>query len=745
MRNKKRATPKSTSSQQLREAIRQVFKKYPNEGWTFRQLIKQVALPKVSKADIADILQAMAVKGEIFATDDSRFYANIHKNRQAQMFQQTLKSNTKAGSKNANLLEGIIEVTQNGNAFLMVEGLERDIFISSSKILNALDGDRVRARLLPQRRNSDRREGEIVEVVQRKSRLYPATLRVFRSKTIAIPDNPRIPYDFIIPADKVNQAKNNDKVAVQLLEFAPQQKKPTAEVVQVLGNKISPHFAKMEAILITHNFPLAFPPEVMEFANKIQVQLDEHEIENRVDFRGITTFTIDPADAKDFDDALSIQRLENGNWEIGVHIADVSYYCPEGSALDAEAYERATSVYLVDRVLPMFPEKLSNEVCSLRPHEDKFCFSAIFEMNTNAQVLRTHFSRTVIHSQRRFSYEEAQAIIEGGEGDFASELRTFNTLATQLRKRRFKAGSISFETPEVKFKLDEKGKPIDVYLKERKDAHMLIEDFMLLANRAVAEFFMQKKEKNKNAQQTLGVFRNHALPDEEKLEKFALMAARFGYRVDASSPQRIAQSLNKLFEQVKGKPEQYLLENLGVRTMAKADYGVENIGHYGLAFDDYTHFTSPIRRYPDVLVHRILWKLLHKQTLPNAKDLAEQTKHCSLQERNAAQAERDSVKYKQVEYLTSRIGQEYDGVISGIMNYGMFVMLEANYCEGLVPIESLTDDQYYHDEREMALVGVRRKRMYRLGSRVRVRVVSADLESVRSEFELLEKKNTKGA
>lgn len=570
--------------------------------------------------------------------------------------------------------------------------------------------------------------------MERKSQQYVGTMQISEKFAFFVADNDKIPFDFFVKEKKLNGAKDGDKVLVEMLDWAENKKSPNGEVIKVLG-KPGDNEVEMLSILLENGFPLEFSDKVMAYADKIPIELPKEEVDMRVDYREITTFTIDPDDAKDFDDALSVQKLDNGNWEIGVHIADVSHYCKEGSNLDKEAYERATSVYLVDRVLPMLPEKLSNGVCSLRPQEEKFCFSAIFEMNENGEVLNTNFARTVIFSDRRFTYNEAQERIESGEGDFAEEIKVLNDIALKLRKERFKNGSINFDTPEVKFKLDEKGKPVDVYLKERKEAHLLVEDFMLLANKKVAHYFSKYHDKTLKVP---AVYRIHDRPEEERLEKFKNMASKFGYKFDMKTPKQISSSLNKVMDKIQGKPEQNLLENLALRSMAKAEYSTNNIGHYGLGFEDYTHFTSPIRRYPDLMVHRVLQQMLDKKPQFNEDDLKEKCRHCSQQERNAMQSERDSVKYKQVEYLSERVGEEYEGVISGVTQFGVYVMINENYCEGLVHQSTLTDDKYFFDEDEMAMVGFNKGKKYRLGSPAKIVVVATDLEQRQVDFEMVE-------
>jgi ribonuclease R len=493
----------------------------------------------------------------------------------------------------------------------------------------------------------------------------------------------------------------------------------------------------MKSILVENGFFTAFPKKVLEEAENLEFEVSEEEKKIRRDFSKIPTFTIDPADAKDFDDALSFRKLENGLYEVGVHIADVSHYVAEHSALEKEAFKRATSVYLVDRVAPMFPERLSNIICSLRPNEDKCCYAAVFQLDEKANVKDVWFGRTIIHSQKRFSYEDAQEILEGKDGVFKEELLKLNELAHILRRERFKNGSIGFEAPETKFKLDDNGKPIGVYVKERKDAHLLIEDFMLLANKAVATFV--GKEKNKTGKVPF-VYRVHDLPNEEKLIDFQLFAQKFGYKIQFDNPKQIARELNRLMQEIEGTPEQAVLQQLAIRCMAKAVYTTNNIGHYGLGFEFYTHFTSPIRRYPDVMVHRLLDKILHDKKLPTQDELEYQCKHSSERERAANDAERSSVKYKMAEFMLDRIGEHFSGVISGVKNWGIYVELPQYNCEGLVRVETMRDDVYVFDERKMRMLGRRHDKIYQLGDKVDVKLTGVDIEKKTIDFELATEK-----
>lgn len=580
-------------------------------------------------------------------------------------------------------------------------------------------------------------EGEILEVLERGKDTFVGIINISKQFAFLISER-RLPVDFFIPLKKTNGAANGDKVLIRVIEWPVDSKKnPTAEVIAVLG-KPGQNNAEMLSILADSGFPLEFGHDCSAEADALSVSIPQDEILRRRDMRHITTLTIDPEDAKDFDDALSIKPLDNGNWEVGIHIADVSHYVAVGSAMDREALQRATSVYLVDRVLPMFPEKLSNLVCSLRPNEEKLCFSAIFELTPQAEISSKWFGRTVIYSDRRFDYTEAQLIIDKQEGDFCAELTLLDELAKKLRAKRIANGSIEFGSEEVRFRLDEQGKPIEVYVKPVLDTNRLIEEFMLLANRKVAAFINQQKV---NGVPLPSVNRIHDLPDEEKLKDFRLLAESFGHtQFNFDTPQQISQSLNRLLEEIKGKPEQHILETLAIRTMAKAAYSTKTgVGHYGLAFKDYAHFTSPIRRYPDVMTHRILAECLSsKPNFDLNKDALERRcEHCSVMERKAMEAERQSTKYKQVEYLSERIGQVFEGTISGVVKFGFFVELKDNKCEGLVPLESLIDDHYYYDDKQHAILSYHQKKKYQLGMTVKVRIIQTSLTARTIDMDLV--------
>ena len=644
------------------------------------------------------------------------------------------KDNVVKEKKSSAYCTGTVDTTRSGSAFIVSEdsGLAKDVFVPQGRLSNALRGDKVKVRWFMRR---GKPEGEIVEVLQRAIESFIGTMVLSKQFCFVVPDDDSIPVDILISRKKTMDAQNGDKVVVRIVEWHPKHGvgNPKGEVTVVLGMSGSSDI-EMKSILIKQGFDLTFPEEVLKENEEISTVILPSEINKRRDFRDVTTFTIDPETAKDFDDALSIELLENGNYEIGIHIADVTYYVTEGSALDKEAAKRTTSVYLVDRVLPMLPEKLSNGVCSLRPHEDKLTFSAVFEFTPDGEIVNEWFGKTVIHSNRRFSYEEAQEMLEGKDGDYAEEIRLLNKYAIKLRKARFKKGAISFESPEVRFKLDESGKPLEAYVKERKDSNMLVEDFMLLANRRVGAQ-IQDLERNGGPRIPF-VYRVHDLPDMEKVANYVGFAARLGYPMSIKSPEGVAHAYNKMLKASEGKNEQAILQSLAIRTMAKAAYTTENIGHYGLAFADYSHFTSPIRRYADVLVHRIFHEYLEgKKVKINQTKLEEICKHISKRERNAMDAERESIKYKQAEYLQSHVGEVFEGVLNHMTEFGCYIELKANYCEGMARYENMYDnfvlmEDGYHIRSQ--------SKTYKMGDTVYVRIMRVDLSKRQVDLALIE-------
>jgi ribonuclease R len=732
MSKKFKKQKKEKSSKYLFEEVLKALNNNPTRAYNYKQV---ASLIKVEEHSDKQLLNAILIKlteqGLLKEVERGKYQA------------------TKTGTT----ISGKVDMTQSGSAFIISAESEKDIFVSNRKTLNAYNGDMVRVMVYPQN-GSRRPEGEIVEIISRAKEEFVGTLQVSANFAFLVPDNAKTGTDIYIPLDKIGKAKNGQKVIARVTDWATRGHNPIGEITRVLGNA-GEHETEIHAILAEFGLPYEFPKDVEKFADLLPVNISDSEKAKRRDFREITTFTIDPHDAKDFDDALSIQKLENGNWEIGVHIADVSHYVKPGNILDKEALDRATSVYLVDRVVPMLPEILSNNICSLRPNEEKLCFSAVFEMNDAAQTVNEWFGRTIIYSDRRFTYEEVQAVIETGKGDYHEEIMVLDTLAKKLRAERFKKGSIAFDKLEVKFHLDENANPTGVYFKEMKDSNKLIEDFMLLANRKVAEYV----GKSKNAKEKVRgekdqkkhnpryfVYRVHDTPNEDKLEALSTFVTRFGYRLKTTSDKAIAESMNAMLKEVHGKPESGMIETLAVRCMSKAVYTTNNIGHYGLGFEYYSHFTSPIRRYPDVLAHRLLQHYLDldagipSKAYIDEEELEAECKHSSEREKLAADAERASIKYKQVQYLKDKIGVEFDGIVSGVTEWGLFVEITENHCEGMVRIREMKDDTYFFDEDNYCLRGRRSENIYTLGDSVRIEVRGADLVKKQLDFVLVKKK-----
>lgn len=629
------------------------------------------------------------------------------------------------------MLKGRLEVTRSGMGYVVIDEEAGDVLVRPGDFNTALNGDTVRVKVVKENVRTGKKEGKITEVVTRKQTEFIGTVQLSTNYAFFIPDTDKPMPDLFIPLSELNGAKNKDRVVARLVKWDKDDRKPVGTIVSIMQPE-DENDAAMKELLAQAGFPLFFPDDVMEEAARLPEVLDAEEIKKRRDCRDILTFTIDPVDAKDFDDAISIRRLNNGMYEIGVHIADVSYYVRPGSELDEEGYKRATSVYLPDRVNPMLPEKISNELCSLRPHEDKFTFSAIFQMDGKGSIKQYWLGKTVIHSDHRFTYEDVQSIIETKKGKHQDEVLLLNDIAQRMRKARFAKGAINFESTEVRFQLDAKGKPIGIIVKESKESHQLIEEFMLLANRTVAENVSKVKVNKKNIPFP---YRVHDRPDVDKLTPFIAFAKKHGYTFDTSTPQAIAASFNTMLKDAKGKPEQHVLEQLGIRTMAKAIYTTENIGHYGLAFEHYCHFTSPIRRYPDVLVHRVLESVLEDKPQVDKK-MEEKCKHSSERERAAMDCERAGNKYKQVEFLQGHIGEVFEGVVSGVASFGFWVETVEHKCEGLVSVIGLSDyDDFRHVESDYSLVGLRSGRVFRMGDKVWIRVASANLEKRQLDYE----------
>ena len=659
----------------------------------------------------------------------------LHKLKAEDKIKETEKNKYIVNLQITDTLTGVIDFAANGNAYVKVEGIEDDIFIHQKNVKDALQGDTVL--IVTYHFKGKKLEGSVLEVLERANDTFVGTFQFVPHKDFGfvVIDKKQINNDFFIPKNKINGAKDGEKVVVKMLNWDANSKNPEGEIIQVLGLP-GEHETEIHSILAEYGLPYEFPAEVEMAASKIDREIKTDEVKKRRDMRNILTFTIDPKDAKDFDDALSIQKLSNGNWEIGVHIADVSHYVIPGTILDDEAYKRATSVYLVDRVVPMLPEVLSNDVCSLRPNEDKFTFSAVFELNDNSEIQNQWFGRTVIHSDRRFAYEEAQECIETGKGDLAEEILVLDKLAKILRKERINEGAITFDRSEVRFNLDENNQPIGVYFKISKDSNHLIEEFMLLANRKVSEFVSLKK--NGTPSENTFVYRIHDDPDPTKLLALKDFVSTFGYKMDLANTKKVAQSLNQLLLDVKGKGEENMIETLAMRSMSKAVYSTENVGHYGLGFGYYSHFTSPIRRYPDLVAHRLLQHYLDGGKSPNAAEYEEMMKHCSDMERLAADAERDSIKYMQVKFMEKHLGEVFEGVISGVAEFGFWVQIPENGAEGLIKLRDLTDDSYSHDPKTHSVIGMRTGNTFQLGDTVKIKVVKANLVAKQLDFKIVD-------
>ena len=711
-KKKEKKAGKRMNKKELVKAILDLFHLKQGAELSLKQLFEQLRLNTHPLKMLAmDILDELLDDGYLCEVEKHRYKLN---NRGIEM-------------------TGTFQRKSNGKNSFIPDGGGEPIFIAERNSAHAMAGDRVRIAFYA-KRHGRMAEGEVIEILERANDTFVGTLEVARSYAFLVTENRTLANDIFIPKENLKGGKNGDKAVVKIVEWPDKAKNPKGIVIDILG-KAGENTTEMHAILAEYGLPYVYPKQVEQAADRIPTEMPQEEIARREDFRGITTFTIDPRDAKDFDDALSIRRLDSGLWEVGVHIADVTYYVREGSLIDREAEKRATSVYLVDRTIPMLPERLCNFLCSLRPDEEKLAYSVIFEMNDKAEVKKSRVVHTVIRSDRRFTYEEAQERLESGQGDYVEELQQLDKLAKQLRDQRFKAGAINFDRYEVKFEIDEKGKPLSVYFKVSKDANKLVEEFMLLANRTVAEK-IGRVPKGKKAK--VFPYRIHDLPDPEKLDNLAQFIARFGYKLRTSGKkEEVSKSINNLLDEIQGRKEENLIETVSIRAMQKARYSVHNIGHYGLAFNYYTHFTSPIRRYPDMMVHRLLTKYLdeggHTVTEKKYEALCE---HSSMMEQLAASAERSSVKYKQVEFMTEHLGQVYKGVISGVTEWGLYVELNENKCEGMIPMRDLDDDYYEFDEKNYCLRGRRTRRTYSLGDELTIKVAKANLERKQLDFAL---------
>ena len=703
-KKKSKRKGKKLTARDLRREVFKTLKRQPKKRLNAKQIARKLKIVN-SKDAIQHALDVLEKEGKITALGHSKYRY----------------SKTISLRGDGELYEGKVDLTRSGAAYILIDELADDVYVPAKLLKGAINGDIVQVAVFTPR-GRRRPEGQVMKVVKRATESFLGTLNIHKRYGIVQPDNPSVIFDIFVDLDNLNNAEDGDKVVVKVTKWpARSNNSPTGVITAVLGEAGS-NDLEMQAILINNGFDIGFPEEVLQEAKSLPTEISAAEITKRRDFRGILTFTIDPDTAKDFDDALSLQYLEDGSCEVGVHIADVTHYVKPKTPLDKEAYNRSTSVYLVDRVCPMLPERLSNELCSLRPDEDKYTFSAVFVFDKDSKITSRWFGKTLIHSNRRFAYEEAQEILESGEGEFADELKKLNQLAKRLRKKKFKNGAIAFESDEVKFKLDEAGTPIDIFVKERKDAHMLIEDFMLLANKEVATF-IQKKSKSKEVP---FVYRVHDLPNPEKVTDFAAFAAELGFKMEVQTPRQIADSYNRLAKEARTNEPLKMLESIAIRTMAKAIYTTENIGHYGLAFDNYTHFTSPIRRYSDVLVHRLLEKNLEEIYRTNKEDLEAQCKHISSQERKAMDAERESIKYKQVEFVKQFVGQVMDGRISGMIDRGIFVELVESKAEGMVGFDRFDEVFEIADDRLKA-IGQRSGRVLKMGDLVKVKILDTDL------------------
>lgn len=719
MAKKKRKFPNHKPSKKKKSEIIDMlssfFGKNAEKAYSLKHILETLNLTATSEKQLATtVLSDMVEDAFVVETAQKKYKANTR----------------------GIFLEGTFERRSNGKNAFIPDDKSGNVFVAERNSARAMNGDRVRLLLHALRKGKDP-EGEIVEILKRVQTRFVGILEVQTNFAFLVVDSKILANDIFIPKDMLNNGKHGEKAVVEIVEWPEKAKNPIGKVIDVLG-KPGDNNTEMHAILAEYGLPYSYPQEIEDLANKIPLEISEDEIKKREDFRKITTFTIDPLTAKDFDDALSIRKLKNGLWEVGVHIADVTHYVKEGDPIDQEAEKRATSVYLVDRTIPMLPEKLSNFLCSLRPNEDKLAYSVIFELDLNGFIRSSKICRTIINSDKRFTYEEAQAIIEGAEGPFKEEILILNDLAKKIRQRRFDDGAIAFDKHDVGFEIDEKGKPIRVFFKYAKEANHLIEEFMLLANRTVAE---KSEDYKQNGKPKTFVFRVHDLPNQEKMENLSRFIRTFGYQLTTDgSNMEVSKSINKLLANVQGKAEETLIATIAIRAMAKAIYTTHNIGHYGLAFSHYSHFTSPIRRYPDMMAHRLLAKYANNENSVSSAEYEDKCEHSSDMEQLAANAERSSIKYKQVEFMSDKIGEEFDATISGITEWGIYAEIDENKCEGMIPLRDLDDDFYEFDEKNYCLRGKRNKKMYRLGDRLKIKIAKTNLERKQLDFAPVENK-----
>ena len=714
MAKKNRETSPNMRKNAVVTAIVNLFAEVPNKLLNYKQLSHALGMrTDAQKQLVVEALNTLLEQGQLEQVSYGKFRLNLRQNYvTGTLDRQSVAKKT----------------------YLIPDDGGEPIFIAERSMGCALNGDKVKVLLYPRRKNRDE-EGEVVEVLERAKTEFVGILEVKPNFAFLNVDRKQLVHDIFIPRDKLNGGKDGQKCIGRIVEWEDKAKNPIGEIIDVLGD-VGDNNTEMHAILAEFGLPYKYPEAVEEAANKIDAGITPEEIRKRIDMRDVCTFTIDPRDAKDFDDAISIRKLDSGLWEVGVHIADVTHYVTENSIIEKEAVNRATSIYLVDRTIPMLPEHLSNGICSLRPNEEKLTYSVIFHLDEFAEIKDYQIARTVINSNRRFTYEEAQTIIETGEGDYKEEMLKLNEFAKMLRVRRFAKGAIAFERVEVRFEIDEKGKPVSVFFKEAKESNKLVEEFMLLANRTVATH-IGKPQKRGDKAKTF-VYRIHDVPNPDKLANFSTFIKRFGYKLKTTGKNtEVSSAINHLLDEVEGKKEQNLIETLAIRSMAKAIYSTDNSGHYGLAFDYYTHFTSPIRRYPDMMVHRLLTRYLAGGHSVDANEWELLCKHSSDMEQLAANAERASIKYKQVEYMSERFGQVYDGVISGVTEWGIYVELNENKCEGMIPIRNLGDDYYTFDEKNYCIIGRHKHKKYQLGDAVTVKIARADLVKKQLDLALI--------